>query len=208
MFTDELAAMAGRDPVTFRMKNIKDARLVEVLQKAVGMSGWTPAPVAVKKALGAEMRGFGVGLSRYKNQDSYVAVVAEVGVDTKSGAVSVHRMWSATDTGRAINPDGVINQIEGGMVQATGWTLIESGKFDDGIMRAVDYADYPIIDFMDTPKIQSTLIDRPELPPLGAGEGGQAPAGAAIANAIFAATGRRIHEIPFTRERVLAALRG
>ena len=207
MFTDELAAMAGRDPVSFRMKNIRDERLVAVLQKAVAMSGWTPAPVAVKKTLAGEMRGFGVGLSRYKNQDSYVAVVAEVAVDTKSGAVRVHRMWSATDTGRAINPDGVINQIEGGMVQATSWTLLESGRFDEGIMRAVDYADYPIIDFIDSPKIQSALIDRPGLPPLGAGEGSQAPAGAAIANAIFAATGRRVAEIPFTPERVLAALR-
>jgi CO/xanthine dehydrogenase Mo-binding subunit len=207
MFTDELAAMAGRDPVAFRLKNVKDERLVAVLQKAVAMSGWTPAPVQVRKTLSAEMRGFGVGLSRYKNQDSYVAVVAEVSVDTKSGAVRVHRMWSATDTGRAINPDGVINQIEGGMVQATSWTLLESGRFDEGIMRAVDYADYPIIDFIDTPKIQSALIDRPQLPPLGAGEGSQAPAGAAIANAIFAATGRRVSEIPFTKERVLAALR-
>jgi len=208
MFTDELAAMAGRDPVTFRLKNVKDERLVAVLQKAVVMSGWAPAPVQEKKLLAGEMRAFGVGLSRYKNQDSYVAVVADVSVDTKTGAVRVHRMWSATDTGRAINPDGVINQIEGGMVQAASWTLLESGRFDEGIMRAVDYADYPILDFIDAPKIQSALIDRPQLPPLGAGEGSQAPAGAAIANAIFAATGRRVSEIPFTRERVLAALRG
>lgn len=132
----------------------------------------------------------------------------QVSVDTKTGAVRVQRMWSATDTGRAINPDGVINQIEGGMVQATSWTLIEAGRFDEGIMRAVDYADYPIIDFIDAPKIESALIDRPNLPPLGAGEGSQAPAGAAIANAIFAATGRRVSDIPFTRERVLAALKG
>ncbi len=208
MYTDELAAMAGRDPVSFRLKNVKDERLVAVLQKAVAMSGWKPAPVVTKKPLAGEMRGFGVGLSRYKNQDSYVTVVADVSVDTKSGAVRVHRMWSATDTGRAINPEGVINQIEGGMVQATSWTLLESGRFDEGIMRAVDYADYPIIDFIDSPKIQSALFDRPQMPPLGAGEGSQAPAGAAIANAIFAATGRRITEIPFTRERVLAALRG
>ena len=171
------------------------------------MSGWTPAPVSAGRKPAGEMRGMSVGLSRYKNQDSYVAVVAEVSVDTASGAVRVLRMWSATDTGRAINPDGVINQIEGGMVQATSWTLLESGKFDAGIMKAVDYADYPIIDFTFSPKIQSALIDRPQMPPLGAGEGSQAPAGAAIANAIFAATGRRITEIPFTRERVLAVLK-
>ena len=197
----------GQDPVAFRFANIKDERLVAVLKKAVAMSGWTPAPVAMKKPIEAEMRGFGVGLSRYKNQDCYVAIVAEVSVNTRNGAVRVHRMWSATDTGRAISPDGVINQIEGGMVQATSWTLIEAGRFDDGIMRAVDYVDYPIIDFIDTPKIESVLIDRPELPSVGAGEGSQAPAGAAIANAIFASTGRRVTEIPFTRERVLAALK-
>ncbi|MBI3375668.1 MAG: xanthine dehydrogenase family protein molybdopterin-binding subunit [Betaproteobacteria bacterium] len=206
MFLDELAAMSGHDPVSFRLKNVRDERLVAVLSKAVEMSGWTPTPVSAGRKLAREMLGMGVGLSRYKNQDSYVAVVAEVSVDTASGAVRVLRMWSATDTGRSINPDGVINQIEGGMVQAASWTLLESGRFDVGIMKAVDYADYPIIDFTGSPKIQSALIDRPEMPPLGAGEGSQAPAGAAIANAIFAATGRRITEIPFTRERVLAAL--
>ena len=116
-------------------------------------------------------------------------------------------MWSATDTGRAISPDGVINQIEGGMVQAASWTLREAGRFDDGIMRSVDYVDYPIIDFVDTPVIESVLIDRPGLPSVGAGEGSQGPAGAAIANAVFAATGRRVGDIPFTRERVLAALK-
>lgn len=208
MFIDELAAMAGRDPVSFRMLNVADERLIAVLKKAVEMSGWVPAPIAIRKPIAGEMRGFGVGLSRYKNQDCYVAVVAEVAVDTRRGAVRVNRLWSATDTGRVISPDGVINQIEGGMIQAASWTLIEAGHFDDGIMRSVDYIDYPIIDFVDAPKIESALIDRPSLPSLGAGEGSQAPAGAAIANAIFAATGRRITEIPFTRERVLAALAG
>jgi nicotinate dehydrogenase subunit B len=167
----------------------------------------TPTPGNVKQTIAGEMRGFGVGLSRYKNQDSYVAVVAEVAVDTKTGVVKVARIWAATDTGRIINPDGVTNQIEGGMVQATSWTLIEAGRFNDGIMKSSDYIEYPIIDFLDTPSIKSELIDRPMLPSLGAGEGSQAPAGAAIANAIFAATGERVSEIPFTRERGLAALR-
>ena len=116
-------------------------------------------------------------------------------------------MWSATDTGRAINPDGVLNQIEGGMVQAASWTLIEAGRHDAGIMRSNDYAEYPIIDFLDTPAITSALIDRPDQPSVGAGEGSQAPAGAAIANAIFAAIGRRVTEIPATREKVMAALK-
>jgi nicotinate dehydrogenase subunit B len=115
-------------------------------------------------------------------------------------------LWSATETGRAINPDGVINQIEGGMVQAASWTLMEAGRWNDGIMVAVDYTDYPIIDFPAVPEIESVLIDRPDLPSLGVGEGSSAPTGAAIANAIFDATGRAVHEVPFTPERVKAAL--
>jgi nicotinate dehydrogenase subunit B len=207
MFIDELAAKAGRDPVGFRINNVKDERLVAVLKKAVELSGWSPTPVTLNKPITTEMRGFGVGLSRYKNQDCYVAVVAEVVVDTKSGAVRVPRLWSATDSGRVVNPDGLLNQIDGGMIQATSWSLFEAGRFDDKIMRTVDYIDYPIIDFLDVPKIESAIIDRPALPSLGAGEGSQAPAGAAVANAIYAATGRRVSDIPFTPERVLIALK-
>jgi len=205
MFIDELAALSGRDPVAFRLANVKDPRLVAVLKKALEMSGWTPAVVA-KRPLAAEMTGTGIGLSRYKNSDAYVAVVAEVSVDTKSGRVTPRKLWSATDAGRAVNPDGLLNQIDGGMAQATSWTLQEAGRWDSGIMKAVDYGSYPIQDFATTPAMTSVVIDRPELPSLGVGEGSQAPTGAAIANAIFAATGRRVTEIPFTPERVLAAL--
>jgi nicotinate dehydrogenase subunit B len=116
-------------------------------------------------------------------------------------------MWSATETGRAVNPDGVLNQIDGGIAQATSWTLQEAGRWDKGIMTAVDYAAYPIQDFVTTPALTSVVIDRPDQPSLGVGEGSQAPAGAAVANAVFAATGRRIAEIPLTPERVLAALK-
>lgn len=207
MFLDELAAKAGRDPVSVRLANIKDPRLVAVLKKALEMSGWKPSPVQAGKKLEGVMNGYGIGLSRYKNQDCYVACIAEVAVDTNSGGVKVKRIWSATDTGRAINPDGVMNQIDGGIVQAASWTLIEAGKFDAGIMTSADYASYPIIDFLEVPKIESALIDRPTEPSVGAGEGSQGPAGAAIANAFFAATGRRVTEIPFTRDRVLAALK-
>jgi len=205
MFIDELAAMSGRDPVAFRLANIRDPRLEAVLKRAVEMSGWTPAVVA-RRPLAPEMVGTGVGLSRYKNSDAYVAVVAEASINTKSGAVRVTKLWSATDVGRAVNPDGVLNQVDGGMVQAVSWTLQEAGRWDAGIMKAVDYGAYPITDFTATPVMTSVVIDKPDQPPLGAGEGSQAPAGAAIANAIFAATGRRIAELPFTPERVLAAL--
>src|SRR5262245_9823223 len=110
MFIDELAAMSGRDPVAFRLANIRDPRLEQVLKRAVLMSGWTPG-VVTRRPLVAHMTGMGVGLSRYKNSDAYVAVVAEAAVDTRSGTVRVLRMWSATDAGQAVNPDGVLNQI-------------------------------------------------------------------------------------------------
>jgi nicotinate dehydrogenase subunit B len=204
-FMDELAARVGRDPVSFRLANLKDERLATVLRKAVEICGWKPR-VVTPRPIGAEMIGTGVGLSRYKNSDSNVAVVARVAVDGRSGRVRLLGLWSATETGRAINPDGVINQIEGGMVQSASWTLMEAGRWNDGIMVAVDYAGYPIIDFPAVPEIKSVLIDRPDLPSLGVGEGSSAPTGAAIANAIFDATGRRPHEVPFTPQRVKAAL--
>ena len=130
MFIDELAAMSGRDPVAFRLANVKDPRLVAVLKKAVEMSGWTPSVVG-RRPLAPEMVGTGVGLSRYKNGDAYVAVVAEVSVEHRERqGIRPLRMWSATDAGRAVNPDGVLNQIDGGMVQATSWTLQEAGRWD------------------------------------------------------------------------------
>jgi nicotinate dehydrogenase subunit B len=205
MFLDELAAMSGRDPVAFRLANIRDPRLEAVLKRAVEMSGWRPAVVA-RRPIEPDMVGTGVGLSRYKNSDAYVAVVAEVSVSTRTGAVRVLRLWSATDVGRAVNPDGVLNQVDGGMAQAVSWTVQEAGRWDGGLMKAIDYASYPIQDFASTPAMSSVVIDRPDQPPLGAGEGSQAPAGAAIANAVFAAIGRRVPEIPLTPERVLAAL--
>jgi CO/xanthine dehydrogenase Mo-binding subunit len=210
MFIDECAALAGVDPVAYRLRHLRDPRLVAVLRRAVELSGWQPAPVTLgrARAAGTTLVGTGVGLSKYKNSDSHVAVVARVSVDVGSGAVRVLKLWAATEAGRAVNPDGITNQIEGGMVQATSWTLLEEGRWDSRRMLSEDYASYPIIDFSHTPPIDSVVLDRPDLPSLGVGEGSQAPTGAAIANAILDATGRRVADLPFTPERVLAALRG
>ena len=206
MFIDELAAMSGRDPVAFRLANVRDARLDAVLKRAVEMSGWTPVWSA-----GDRWRRRWSALKRrafpLQERRCLCGGGGEVSVTTKSGVVPPAQAVGATDAGRAVNPDGVLNQIDGGMAQATSWTLQEAGRWDSGIMKAVDYSAYPIQDFVTTPAMHSVVIDRPDQPSLGAGEGSQAPTGAAIANAIFAATGRRIAEIPFTPERVLAALR-
>jgi CO/xanthine dehydrogenase Mo-binding subunit len=210
MFMDDLAAEAGVDPVAWRLRHLRDPRLIAVLRRAVEVSGWQPRAVTPGRgrAEGAMLVGTGVGLSKYKNSDSHVAVVARVAVDPGSGAVRVQRMWAATEAGRLVNPDGVTNQIEGGMVQAASWTLLEEGRWDARRMVSEDYAAYPIIGFEQVPPIQSVVIDRPDLPSLGVGEGSQGPTGAAIANAILDATGRRVAEIPFTPDRVRAALAG
>ncbi|WP_431281274.1 molybdopterin cofactor-binding domain-containing protein [Humitalea sp. 24SJ18S-53] len=207
MFIDECAALAGRDPVAYRLAHLRDPRLQAVLRRAVELAGWTPEPV-IRKPLAAEMIGTGVGLTKYKNSDAHVAVVARVAVDTGTGVVRVLGLWAATEAGRAVNPDGITNQIEGGMVQSTSWTMMEEGRWDAGRMTSDDYSSYPIMDFSTTPPIQSVVMDRPDLPSLGVGEGSQAPTGAAIANAIYAATGRRVADIPFTPARVKAALAG
>ena len=208
MFMDDCAALAGMDPVGYRLRHLRDPRLVAVLRRAVELSGWQPRVAAGARAQGAMLVGTGVGLSKYKNSDAHVAVVARVAVDVGSGAVRVQRLWAATEAGRAVNPDGIANQIEGGMVQATSWTLMEEGRWDSRVLVSDDYAAYPIIDFARVPRIESVLIDQPDLPALGVGEGSQGPTGAAIANAIRDATGRHVAELPFTPDRVRAVLQG
>ena len=136
----------------------------------------------------------------------YCAVVAEVSVDAQSGAVSVTRAWAAADAGLVVNPDGLRNQIEGGMVQSTSWTLHEAMPYDERQLDARNWADYPILRFPDVPRIEVALIDRPEERPLGVGEGAQGPMCAAIANAFARATGRRLRDLPFTPDRVKASL--
>lgn len=206
LFIDELAALAGKDPVSYRLANLRDPRLAAVLHRAVELAGWTPEAVRLSPALEPVMTGTGVGLTRYKNTDCYVAVVARAEVDTRSGEVRPVALWAAVDAGRVVNPDGLRNQIEGGMVQSTSWTLLEEGRWDANRIVSDNYADYPILAFPSLPRIESAIIDRPDQAPLGAGEGSQAPTGAALANAVFAATGRRVPEIPLTPGRVRAAL--
>ena len=206
LFIDDLAARAGKDPISYRIANLRDPRLAAVLHRAVEISGWTPETVRLRRTLEPVMAGTGVGLTRYKNTDCYVAVVARVEVDTRTGEVRPIALWAAVDAGRVVNPDGLRNQIEGGMVQSTSWTLMEEGRWNANRMVSDNYADYPILEFPAVPRIESVIIDRPDQPPLGAGEGSQAPTGAAIANAILAATGHRIPEVPLTPDRVRAAL--
>jgi CO/xanthine dehydrogenase Mo-binding subunit len=199
-FMDEVAEATGADPVAFRLKHLKDERARAVLQAAAEKAGWKPGA----KSDGA--RGRGIGFSRYETLKSYVAVVADVVVDRASGAVRVERVTAAVDAGQTINPDGLKNQIEGGIIQGASWTLKEQVAFDKERITSRDWVGYPILTFAEVPTVEVVLIDRPELPSLGAGEASQGPISAAIANAIRHATGARLRDLPFTPDRVKAAI--
>ncbi len=198
-FMDELAAAAGADPVDFRLRHLTDARARAVVQAAADKAGWKPG------AKGDGTRGMGLGFARYKNIGDYVAVVAEVMVEE---VVRVPRVVAAIDCGRVVNPGGVINQADGGIVQAVSWTLKEQVRFDRTRITSRTWDDYPILTFEETPAIEVVLLDRPEERSLGVGEGMQGPTAAAIGNALFNALGVRVRDLPLTRERVLAAIAG
>jgi nicotinate dehydrogenase subunit B len=199
-FMDELAAAAGVDPVAFRLAHSKDPRERAVIEAAAKAANWKPGEK------GNGVRGLGIAYARYKTVATYNAVVAEVEVDRNSGRIRVPRIWNAVDAGLIINPDGLINQIEGGIIQSASWSLYEHIRFDRDGIKSRDWATYPIMTMPDVPKVETVLLNRPNDRPLGAGEASQGPTAAAIANAFAAATGRRLRELPFDPARVKAAL--
>ena len=194
-FIDELATDRGEDPVALRLRHLSDSRAQDVIRSVARRANWKP-----DKQTG---RGYGIGFARYKNTGAYCAVVAEV-----EGAedVSVKRLTIAVDVGEAINPDGVINQIEGGAIQATSWVLKERVRFDRQRITSNSWASYPILRFSEVPEVQVELIPRPDSEPLGAGEAAHGPVTAAIANAVFDALGVRIRNLPITRDSLIAAM--
>ena len=199
-FMDELAHLAGADPVEFRLKHLADERGRAVLEAAARKAGWQ------KGARSDGMKGRGVAYSRYETIKAYVAMIVDVTVDRASGAVKIERVTAAVDSGQIINPEGLTNQIEGGIIQGVSWTLKEAVKFDRQKITTRDWASYPILTFSEVPAVDVVLLDRPEQRSLGSGEASQGPTPAAIANAIFHATGARLRELPFTPERVKAAI--
>jgi CO/xanthine dehydrogenase Mo-binding subunit len=198
---DELALAAGVDPVAFRLAHLADPRASEVVKLCADRFGWAARPK------GDGRRGAGFAFARYKNLATYCAVALEVDVEHETGAVRVGRVVAACDSGEAVNPDGIRNQIEGAIVQALSWTGIEAVAFDTTHRTSFDWSAYPIARFQDVPaSVAVHVIDRPGLPFLGAGEAGQGPAAAALANAVADATGKRLRELPLSPERVKAAL--
>jgi CO/xanthine dehydrogenase Mo-binding subunit len=194
-FLDELAAERGEDAVAFRLRHLSDPRSRDVIESVARRANWKP-----HKQSGV---GYGIGFARYKNTGAYCAVVAEI-----EGAedIRVRRLTIAVDVGEAINPDGVINQIEGGAIQATSWVLKEQVRFDRERITSNTWSSYPILRFSEVPEVQVEVIARPELDPVGAGEAAHGPATAAIANAVFDCLGVRVRNLPITRDSLIAAM--
>ena len=204
-FVDELAA-AGVDPVEFRLRHLKDPRARAVVEAAARRAGWQPRGGGGPRLRGPHAQGSGFAYSRYKNLACYCATAAEVEVERATGRVRVTRVVAAVDAGQIVNPDGVVNQIEGGVIQSASWTLKEAVGFDRTRVTTRSWADYPILRFDEVPDVEVVLLDQPNERFLGVGEGSQGPAVAAIANAIAHATGTRLRALPFTPERVKQAL--
>jgi CO/xanthine dehydrogenase Mo-binding subunit len=194
-FLDEIAATRGEDPVAFRLRHLSDERAGDVIRAAARRANWKPA-----KASGS---GYGVGFARYKNTGAYCAVVAEVEGDAD---VRVKRLTIAVDVGEAVNPDGVVNQIEGGAIQATSWVLKERVRFDRARITSSSWTDYPILRFSEVPEVEVEVIQRAEIEPVGAGEAAHGPVTAAIANAVFDCLGVRMRSLPITRDSLIAAM--
>ena len=194
-FLDEVAAERNEDPVAFRLRHLSDARAQDVIRAAARRASWKPAP--------RDGTGYGLGFARYKNTGAYCAVVAQI-----EGAedISVKRLTIAVDVGEAINPDGVINQIEGGAIQATSWVLKERVRFDATRITSNSWTEYPILRFSEVPQVEVEVMARPDMEPLGAGEAAHGPVSAAIANAVFDALGVRVRNLPITRDNLIAAM--
>jgi nicotinate dehydrogenase subunit B len=193
---DELAVLADVDPVEYRLRMLTDERARAVLAAAAERAGWGTADP------GADV-GLGVGLARYKNRGAWCAVVAEVEAEA---SVRVRRLTIAVDVGLVVNPDGVVNQIEGGALQALSWTTKEQVRFDARTVTSRTWEEYPILTFSEVPPVDVVLLDRPGEPALGAGEASIGPTAAAIGNALYRATGLRVRTLPLTPENVVAAM--
>jgi CO/xanthine dehydrogenase Mo-binding subunit len=195
-FMDELALDTGQDPIAIRLRYLGDPRSRAVLRAAADRADWAARARQ-------EGRGHGVAFARYKNSGAYCAVVAEIVVEQD---VHVTRLVCAIDAGQVINPDGLVNQIEGGAIQSTSWTLKEAVRFDRTRITSDSWDAYPILRFSEVPHVEVVVLDNPEAPSLGAGEAAHGPVAGAIANAVADAVGTRVRHLPLTRDALIAAL--
>jgi CO/xanthine dehydrogenase Mo-binding subunit len=209
-FMDELAAAAGVDPLEFRLKYLDpaDKRGLEVLDRVAKLAKWEKRASPRKDAGGAVVTGRGVTFCKYELVRTYIGAVAEVEVDRASGNIRVTKFFIAHDCGQIINPDGLKNQLDGNILQTVSRTLKEELKFDRSQVTSLDWESYPILRFPEIPEIIVDLIDRPNERPWGAGEPAAAVVPSAISNAVFDATGVRLRSVPYTPDKVKAAMNG
>jgi CO/xanthine dehydrogenase Mo-binding subunit len=206
-FTDELAAATGIDPIAFRLERLADPRAIEVIRRTAQVFGWQPRKSPnPRTGDGGVFEGRGMAYMRYKQAENYVAIAMDVAVRPATGRIDIRRVVCAHDCGLIVNTDALKNQVEGCIVQTLSRTLHEEVTFDRSRVTSVDWASYPILRFPEAPQVDVILIDRPDQPLLGAGEAATAPVAAALANAVFDATGVRLRTVPFTQARVKTAL--
>lgn len=194
---DEIADNIGEDPIAFRLRHLDDPRTQAVIE---GVAAQAQAILAEKMPEGA---GWGLGYARYKNNAAYCAIIVWIEVDE---AVRVTHVHACLDTGEVINPDGAINQTEGGILQSISWTLKEAVRFDGPDVATQSWADYPILTFSEVPELQVSLIARAEEPPLGCAEAARGPMAAALGNALRRTIGVPVRDLPLTRDAILRAL--
>jgi nicotinate dehydrogenase subunit B len=197
---DELAERAGMDQVAYRLSITSDKRARAVIERTAAMANWQP------NAPGGEGHGRGFGFARYKNKAAYFACVVELDVEEE---IAVRHVWCATDAGLVVSPDGALNQIEGGIIQAVSWVTKEQVRFESDAPTgpvAFDWESYPVLKFSEVPKITMELLNTKDEVPLGIGEVAGGPVAGAIGNAVYHALGARIRDLPLTRERIMAAL--
>ena len=209
-FMDELAAVAGEDPIAFRRKVLDpaDKRGLEVLDRVAQLAKWESRASPRPGTSDDVVTGRGVSYCKYELVRTYIAVVAEVEVTKSAGTIRVTKFYVAHDCGQIINPDELKNQLEGNVIQTVSRTLIEEVKFSRSAVTSLDWESYPILTFPEVPEIVLDLIDRPSEKPWGAGEPSAAVIPSAISNAVFDAAGIRLRSVPYTPDKVKAALRG
>jgi CO/xanthine dehydrogenase Mo-binding subunit len=198
-FMDELSIAAGADPLEFRLAHLADERARAVLIAAAERAGWG-------RRTDEFGRGKGIGFAQYKNSACYACVIVELTVDDVTAKIGIERAVIAADAGQVIDPAGLANQLEGGVIQSASWTLKEQVRFDRSRVLSVDWKTYPILTFPEAPEIETVLLDRPGASYLGAGEATQGPTAGAIANAVFDAIGVRLRDLPFTPKNVRTAV--
>jgi CO/xanthine dehydrogenase Mo-binding subunit len=192
-FMDELAIASNSDPAEFRIKNLSDPRAIAVIRAAMKSANWQAKEPSYKTNANAKIaKGRGIAYVRYNNAITYVATVADIEVNRETGKILVKNLYVAHDCGQMINPDGVQNQIEGGAIQTVSRVLMEEVKWTGSDIDSVDWSTYPIVRFNEVPKVHTVLIDQPGTPSWGAGEQTPTTIPAAIANAVFDATGVRL----------------